>query len=231
VSQHFQRQIDALKESILSLGALVEQSLARATQAVERRNAALAREVIDQDSEIDSLEVDVEEECLHTLALYQPVASDLRFIVSVLTINKDLERIGDLSASLAEQAVFLADVPARESIPFDLAAQSGRVRRMLAASLDALVNLDASRARGVLAADDEVDRTHHEVHRRIRLSIQQHPEDADRLLGLMSASRILERIADHAVNIAEDVVYTVEAEIVRHRHDLVEPELRLRSGP
>lgn len=221
MSQHFQRQIDALKELILSLGALVEESLASATQAIEQRSVELARKVIDGDSEIDALEVDVEEQCLHTLALYQPVALDLRFIVSVLTINKDLERIGDLSANLAEQAIFLANVPARRDAPLDLSAQSSRVRKMVGASLDALVNLDASQARAVLDADDEVDYTHRQVHERVRASIQQHPEDSDRLLGLMSASRILERIADHAVNIAEDVIYTVEAEIVRHRHDLV----------
>jgi phosphate transport system protein len=166
------------------------------------------------------MEVEVEEECLHTLALYNPVASDVRYVVAVLTINKDLERIGDLATNLAEEAIYLADEPPVQQSPFDLMGEGRRVRQMLKDCLDALVNRDAPLARRVLKSDDEVDAIHRAMYNKVKEAIRQNPLESGRFIELLNASRQLERIADHAVNIAEDVIYVVEGRIVRHRPDL-----------
>ena len=220
MTKHFERQIGRLKEMLLTLGGMVEKSVDEALRAIESRNVELARQVIRNDNDIDAMEVEVEEECLHTLALYNPVASDVRYVVAVLTINKDLERIGDLATSLAEEAIFLADEPPIHQAPFDLLGEGQRVRTMLKNCLDALVNRDANLARQVLKADDEVDRIHREMYRTVKEAIRQNPLETGRFIELLNTSRQLERIADHAVNIAEDVIYVVEGRIVRHRPEL-----------
>ena len=218
MSEHFIRQIEKIKQLVLSLGSAVEHNLDKAIRAVESRDVALARKVIESDFKIDQLEIDVEEECLHALALYQPVASDLRFLVAVLTINKDLERIGDLAANLAQQAIFLADEkPATSEISLiDLAEESVRVRAMLTNSLDALVTRDPELARSVLESDDAVDELHRGVYQKVKQAIGTDPSVSGKMIDLLNISRQLERIADHAVNIAEDVIYLVEGRIVRH---------------
>jgi phosphate transport system protein len=220
MTRHFERQIDRLKEKILVLGGMVEKSVDEALRAIESRNVELAQKVIAGDDAIDEMEVEVEEECLHTLALYNPVASDVRYVVAMVTINKDLERIGDLATSLAEEAIFLADEPPIQQAPFDIMGEGRRVRMMLKNCLDALVNRDAALARQVLKADDEVDRMHREMYRAVKEAIRQNPLETGRFIELLNTSRQLERIADHAVNIAEDVIYVVEGRIVRHRPDL-----------
>ncbi len=217
MTKHFERQIDRLKEMLLTLGGMVEKSVDEALRAIESRNVELARKVIDNDTEIDRMDVEIEEECLHTLALYNPVASDVRYVVAVLTINKDLERIGDLAVNLAEEAIFLENEPPIQQAPFDLLDEGRRVRQMLKDCLDALVNRDASLARRVLKADDEVDRIHREMYRGVKEAIRQNPLETSRFIELLNTSRQLERIADHAVNIAEDVIYVVEGRIVRHQ--------------
>jgi phosphate transport system protein len=217
MTKHFERQIDRLKEMLLTLGGMVEKSVDEALRAIESRNVELARKVIDNDTEIDRMDVEIEEECLHTLALYNPVASDVRYVVAVLTINKDLERIGDLAVNLAEEAIFLENEPPIQQAPFDLLDEGRRVRQMLKDCLDALVNRDATLARRVLKADDEVDRIHREMYRGVKEAIRQNPLETSRFIELLNTSRQLERIADHAVNIAEDVIYVVEGRIVRHQ--------------
>ncbi len=220
MTKHFERQIDRLKEMLLTVGGMVEKSVDEALRAIESRNVELARQVIQNDDEIDRMDVEIEEECLHTLALYNPVASDVRYVVAVLTINKDLERIGDLAVGLAKEAIFLADEPPIQQAPFDLMGEGRHVRQMLKDCLDALVNRDTALARQVLRADDEVDRIHREMYRKVKEAIRQNPLDSGRFIELLNSSRQLERIADHAVNIAEDVIYVVEGRIVRHRPDL-----------
>jgi phosphate transport system protein len=160
----------------------------------------------------------MEEECLKILALHQPVGSDLRLIVAILKINNDLERIGDLSVNIAERAVFLAS-PETIDIPLDFARMAENVESMLRRSLDALVNTDLAAAHEVLEADDEVDAINREMYVQVQDAIRQHPQRVERLIHLLSASRHLERIADHATNIAEDVIYMIEGEIVRHREE------------
>ncbi|HOF61062.1 MAG TPA: phosphate signaling complex protein PhoU [Candidatus Latescibacteria bacterium] len=216
MSGHLQREIENLKKKLLALGAFVEESVQKAVTAISERNAAAAREVIESDPEIDKMEIDIEEDCLKVLALHQPVAIDLRFIVAVLKINNDLERIGDLAVNIAERAAFLA-TQERVDIPFDFVGMASKAKTMLARSLDALINGDTELAHSVCAADDEVDQINREMYYQIQDGIRNNPEQMVCLLHLLSVSRHLERIADHATNIAEDVIYMIAGEIVRHR--------------
>jgi phosphate transport system protein len=215
VPKHLQREIENLKKMILALGAKVEENVYSAVRSLAERNRELAETIIDGDTEVDQIEVDIEEECLKVLALYQPVAGDLRLIVSFLKINSDLERIGDLAVNIAERAFFLATRD-RPDIPLDFMKMVDKTREMLRKSLDALVNRDAATAHEVMRADDEVDAINREMYVLIQDAIRKKPEQVERLVHLLSSSRHLERIADHATNIAEDVIYMVEGEIVRH---------------
>jgi phosphate transport system protein len=160
--------------------------------------------------------VEVEEECLKILALHQPVATDLRFIVAVLKINNDLERIGDLAVNMASRARKLAEIKTPPKVRVDFQGGQNRVREMLRRSLESLVNLDEKLATWVCTADEEIDNVNRSVFKQVSDGIKQHPEDADRLIMLLSVSRNLERIGDHTTNIAEDVLYMVRGEIVRH---------------
>jgi len=212
---HLEREIEALKKKILTLSAFVEENVRTAVNAVEERDADLATKVIDDDLMIDRMEVEVEEDCLKILALYQPVAIDLRFVIAVIKINNDLERIGDLAVNIAERAVYLAG-QTRTGIPFDFADMSAKTQAMLKGSLDALVNMDASLARDVCASDDEVDDIHRQMYSQIEESIRRDPDRAEALIDLLGVSHNLERIADLATNIAEDVIYMIHGEIIRH---------------
>ncbi|OGG00713.1 MAG: phosphate transport system regulatory protein PhoU [Candidatus Glassbacteria bacterium RIFCSPLOWO2_12_FULL_58_11] len=218
MSQHLQKSIEKLKRRILAVSALAEESVYLAVRAVEERDAVLARKVIESDVRLDEEEVDVEEECLKILALHQPVALDLRFIVSVLKINSDLERIGDMAVNIAERAAFLA-AKGKVVTTFDFPGMTEKTRTMLRNALDALVNRDAVLARKVIAADDEVDMINRHMYEQIKKAIEGKKDDTNNLLHLLSVSRYLERIADHATNIAEDVVYMVEGTIVRHKSE------------
>lgn len=161
------------------------------------------------------MEVDLEEDCLKILALHQPVAIDMRFIVAVLKINNDLERIGDLSVNIAERAISLAR-QVRTETPFDFDGMAVKVQSMLHRSLDALVNSDARLAREVLTSDDEIDAIHRQMYEDVKKAIVECPDKIDSLIQLLAVSRNLERIADHTSNIAEDVIYLVDGEIIRH---------------
>jgi phosphate transport system protein len=213
---HMQKEIENLKSKLLTLCAAVEKSLCLAVQSVREKDAALAGSVIEDDVHIDQMEVDVEEECLKILALHQPVAIDLRFIVTALKINNDLERIGDLAVNIAERSEFLAGQEPI-TVPFDFDAMAEKTQWMVTESLDSLVDMDCKRAHGVCAVDDEVDALNRKMYKQVESSIVAHPIWARGLLHLLSISRHLERIADHATNIAEDVIYMVEGKIVRHK--------------
>jgi phosphate transport system protein len=218
MAKHLEREIENLKKQILSLGAVVEDTVQKAARAMKIHDAVLAQTIIDFDVEIDHTEVVIEEECLKILALHQPVAVDLRFIVAVLKINNDLERIGDLAVNIAERAVFIASqTQFKPVIFFDFEEMARKTQSMLKRSLDALVNANTDLAREVCAADDEVDAMNREMYIQVENSIKAHPEQVESLIHMLSASRHLERIADHATNIAEDVIYMIEGEIVRHR--------------
>ncbi len=212
---HLQRQIESLKQKILFVGTLVEEALAKSVSALVNRDRNLAKAVIDQDAEIDRMEVEVEEEVLKTLALYQPVAADLRFVVAVLKINNDLERMGDLAKNIAKRVMFLTQCE-RVDLPVEFRTMSTKTQAMVKQSLDALVNSDPALARTVRASDDQVDQLRRNIQQSIEQQIVKHPTQTECLMRLTSVSRHLERIADMATNIAEDVIYMVEGEIVRH---------------
>lgn len=216
MTQHFQRDLEGLKKSLLRLGARVEEAIQKATAALVDRRPELAEEVRRGDPELDEMEVEIESECLKIMALHQPVAGDLRFLVTALKVNNDLERMGDLAVNLAARAVELARSP---SLPIADGFQEmvAGVRGMVKGALDALVERDTGAARRVLAADDAVDAAHRGLFARVEAAIREDPAVAGPAIRHLSASRYLERIADLATNIAEDVIFMVEGEIVRHR--------------
>lgn len=214
--KHIQRQVDLLKQKILEVGGLVEEAIANAISAMLNRDGKLALRVIGDDSVIDSMEVEVEEDCLKILALYQPVAADLRFVVAILKINNDLERIGDLARNIAKRVNYLSKSDPIE-LPFSLRDMTTKVQSMVKMSLDALVNADTALARQVRAEDDIVDNERKKIADHVISLIKKMPERVEYLLKLNSVSKHLERIADMATNIAEDVIYMVEGEIVRHK--------------
>jgi phosphate transport system protein len=216
MSQHLHRAIEGIKQQLLGLSALVEESLFTAVRAMEERDPALAKKVIDGDSLIDHKEVEVEEECLKVLALHQPVATDLRFIVAVLKINNDLERIGDLAVNIANRATALVKLPPISKPLVDLQGLPSKVQKMLRKSLDSLVNLNGEVAREVMDADDEVDNINRSVHKQVISALKEFPAETERLILHLSVSRNLERIADHTTNVAEDVLYMINGVIVRH---------------
>jgi phosphate transport system protein len=215
MSVHLQREIDKLKKSLLSLCALVEDQVQLAVQAVLNRDEAMAREIVQRDMKIDHLEVEVEEECLKTLALHQPVATDLRLIIAALKINNDLERIGDMAVNIARKAAGLATEPPVE-LTFDLSEMWTKTHAMLRDSLDSLVNMDGALAHNVCARDDEIDAMKRNIRIEIEDRIRHDPENVKQYLRLMAISRNLERIADLATNIAEDVIYLAQGKIIRH---------------
>jgi phosphate transport system protein len=212
----FQRELDKLNKQLLALSAMVEESLRQALAAVDTRDAARARAVIVGDRSIDEAEVEVEEECLKVLALHQPVAGDLRYLVAVIKINNELERIGDLATNIAERALQIAEAPP-VTVPVDLLVMAERVESMLERALDALVNRDPGVARQVMASDDEVDDLYAQLIEQLKEMIRADLDAIDAIVYIFSVARYLERLADHATNIAEDVLYMVEGEISRHQ--------------
>ena len=216
MTKHFQNELDRLKKKLLTLSAIVEESVEKAVRSISNRDVQLAREVIENDRSIDLLEVEVEEECLKVLALHQPVAVDLRFVVAVLKINNDLERIGDLAVNIAERSSYLGQKEPIE-MPFDFATMEKKTRLMLEKAIDSLIQMNLEVAREVGAADDEIDAINREMYDQVAKGIRNSPDQADRLIHCLSISRHLERIADYATNIAEDVIYMIEGQIVRHQ--------------
>ncbi|MBM4325629.1 MAG: phosphate signaling complex protein PhoU [Deltaproteobacteria bacterium] len=211
-----QRDIDGLTSGIISLGALVEERLRMAVKAIECRDMGLADQVIEGDIEIDRQEVDIEEEGLKILALHQPVADQLRYIIAIVKMNNDLERIGDLAVNVAERAKLLGEASAVQ-MPFDFFTMCEKVQEMLQKSLDSLVNMNADLAYDICAEDDDVDMMKSMMQEQFLDKARRDPENLEPLVHLLIVSRHLERIADHATNIAEDVIYMVTGRIHRHK--------------
>lgn len=215
MSAHLQRAIDGLMEQLVGLSAKVEENVKRAVQSLDEEDLELARTVIKDDEVIDRREIDIEEECLKIFALHQPVAIDLRYLVAVLKINNDLERIGDLALNISSHTLRILEKPLLKK-PADLQDIYNHVRSMLKRSLDAIVNLDAGAADEVLEEDDEVDRLHHQLSAEVLEAVKKNPDKADTLIRYIHIIRYLERIADHTTNIAEDIIYLIKGEIIRH---------------
>jgi len=215
MTKHFRKELENIKKRILTLGSMVEDLVHTSVQAVDRVDADLADRIIKRDREINETEVDIEEECLKVLALHQPVAVDLRFIIAVIKINNELERIGDQAVNIAQRVQVIAKRP-KPPFWFDYSEMGEKAQKMLRMSLDALVNLDVDLAYKVITLDDEVDQIKSEAYDKIKQAIQDLPERVGYYINLLLISRHLERLADHATNIAEEVIYLVEGEIYRH---------------
>lgn len=228
MSRHLQRDMERMHREILNLSAAVEEMIDKSTLALCERSDSLAREVIDSDTGVDTREVMIEEECLKLLALHQPVAGDLRRIATVLKINNDLERIADLAENIAQRAVNINRYP-EFPIPDDMRMMAQLVMRMVRSALDAFVHLDPEAACTVLRMDNDVDTLNVEIINLLTATMQNSPKLVEPALHCFSASRHLERIGDHATNIAEDVIYLVDGEIVRHQHN-PEPHIRRSHG-
>ncbi len=218
MAKHLEKELDRLKKLIYTLGARVDENLELAVKSFQDNDEELANKVIEGDHEIDDMEVEVEEECLKALALYQPVAIDLRFIIAVMKMNSDLERIGDLAADIAKNGVYI-NKAAKPKIPLDLHQMTYLAKAIVRKSLDSLLNIDAYLAREVLKDDEEINAMKAEMKAEIVEALQRDPDHAETLTTLLAVTNRLERIGDHACNLAEDVIYMVEAEIVRHQSE------------
>ncbi len=216
MAKHLQREIESLQKKLMSLSAIVEEQVRSAVRALESRNISSAHNIINFDSNIDLMEIEVEEDCLKMLALYQPVAVDLRFIVAVLKINNDLERVADLASNIAESATRLTGTNLLSGNPI-FTLMCDKALLMLRQCLDALFNRDANKASEVCVADDEIDNMNREIIDIVKKGISEHKDRINDYFLFLSVARNLERIADHATNIAEDVIYMIEGDIVRHR--------------
>jgi len=219
---HFEADLQALKNRLLNMGALVEERVHGAIQALMERNLEAAETIARSDGDVNLLQIEIDDRCLKLLALQQPMASDLRLITSAMKIDADLERIGDQAVNIAENVIKMLSAPPLKPI-IDLARMAEMAERMTRDSLDAFVRRDPALAREVLGRDDEVDGLKDTIFRVLLTYMMAHPGTIERALSLILVSRNLERIADHATNIAEDVIFLVEARDVRHHHE--EPTL------
>ncbi len=212
---HLHKEMDRLKKQLFHLSSLVEDNLKLAIQAAHEGDTALAEKVRERDREIDLKEVELEEECLKILALHQPVATDLRFLIAVLKMNNDLERIGDLAVAIGKAAQSVSE-SAPPVVTENLNTLGEKARTMLRLSLEALMDMDKAKARLVLASDDEVDKAYHELLQVLLEEMARNPERIKVIYTWLRAAKSIERVADHTTNLAEDVIYSVEGEIVRH---------------
>ncbi|EKD26054.1 MAG: hypothetical protein ACD_79C01389G0001 [uncultured bacterium] len=215
MSEHLKKEIQKLTKMILSISAMVEENVYNALEAVDKGSVELAQKVLKTDNEVDETEINIEEECLKILALHQPIAADLRFIISMIKINQTLERISDLARNIAERAIILSQSQ-KVNIPFNFASMVGTTIWMLNNSLNAFIKHDIELAKNICAKDDEVDKINREMYDKIKQGIIEHPEYLDQMVNLLCISRNIERIADHVVNIIEDIVYMIEGKIIRH---------------
>ncbi len=220
MSIHLHRDLDRLQKRIITLGGDVEAYIEKAVKALFTRDAALAQQLMAGDRAIDLEENEIEEDCLKILALHQPVASDLRRVASILKINSDLERMGDLAENIAERIFALCSEPDITISP-SFQQMADLTNTMVRDALDAFVNLDPTLARRVCRLDEEVDRHNRDIIAQTIAYMKQTPNHVEAGLNLFSICRQLERTADHATNIAEDVVYLAEGSIIRHHPEAI----------
>jgi phosphate transport system protein len=214
-STHYEKELRDVKESLIYLGALVEKAIELATEALVDRDTALAQRVICGDNTIDQLDVEIEEKCIRILALRQPTARDLRYITTAIKINGHLERIGDMAAKIAQKSIILSEEPPMKPY-IDIPRMAEIARGMIRESLDALVNEDTELARKVRMEDETIDNLNEQVFRELLTFMLEDPKKIHRALIIMQISKSLERISDHAVGIADMVMYMVTGKIVRH---------------
>src|ERR671937_92784 len=215
MTRHFHEDLETLKQTLLAMGAVVEDPIQRVMAALIQRDEALAHEVIERDRQVNAYDVEIDEKCVELLALYQPAASDLRVITTAMKIVTDLERIGDQAVNIAQRALELNAEPQLKPY-IDLPRMAERAQRMVKESLDAFVARDTELARQVCAEDAAVDALKEQIFRELLTFMMADPRTIPRAIRLILISRFLERVADHATNIAEMVIYMVDSKMVRH---------------
>ena len=211
----FHQELDDLKHRILAMAGMAEQAIDLSVQAYSQRDAALCQRVLNNENAINRAEREVDEFAVDLLAMQQPMAIDLRFILAVIKINADLERVGDQAVNIAQRVLNMIELPASE-LPVDIPAMAAKVRAMVRDALRSFIEGDTEVARHVLEADDEIDRINHEAFASLSRYMGEHPDGAVQALDALSVARNLERVADHATNIAEDVIFWVRGADVRH---------------
>jgi len=215
MQRHFHEELEALKQTLLAMGGLVEDQIRRVIRALIDRDEGLALEVIERDRQVNTYDVEVDEQCVELLALHQPAAGDLRFITTAMKIVTDLERIGDQAVNIAQRVVELNREPQLKPY-IDLPRMAEKAQRMVKGALDAFVARDTELARRVCAEDEEVDALKEQIFRELLTFMMEDARTIPRAIRLILVSRFLERVADHATNIAEMVIYMVEGKMVRH---------------
>jgi len=219
ISEHYSEQLSGIRERVLRMGGLVEQMTRRVIQSLVQRNADLLPEVQAMETQVNQLHIDIDEACLELIALRQPTASDLRFIAAAMKINTDMERIGDQAINIHECAESLLPVPPLKPL-IDIPRMAEIAQEMLKDALDAFVNGDDELAYRTILRDDEVDQLKDQVFRELLTYMMADPSTIPRAMDLILVSRHLERIADHATNICEDVIFMVKGKDVRHQGPL-----------
>jgi phosphate transport system protein len=211
----FHQELDDLKHRILAMAGMAEQAIDLSVQAYSQRDPALCQRVLNNESAINRAEREVDEFAIDLLAMQQPMAVDLRFILAVIKINADLERVGDQAVNIAQRVLNMIELPASE-LPVDIPDMATKVRAMVRDALRSFIEGDTELARHVLEGDDEIDRMNHEAFASLSRYMQSQPGSAAQALDALSVARNLERVADHATNIAEDVIFWVRGADVRH---------------
>jgi phosphate transport system protein len=212
----FHQELDELKHRILAMAGMAEQAVDLAVQAYSQRDLALCQRVLNNEPAINRAEREIDEFAVDLLAMQQPMAIDLRFILAVIKINADLERVGDQAVNIAQRVMNMIEMPPTD-LPVDIPAMAAKVRKMVRDALQSFIEGDTDLARRVLEADDEVDRMNKEAFANLSICMQTKPDSAVQALDALSIARNLERVADHATNIAEDVIFWVRGADVRHR--------------
>ncbi len=215
MQRHFVEELEALKTNLIKMGSFAEESIARSIRALLERDANLAREIIAQDERINAMEIEIGDAIVDLLALQQPVATDLRFILAALKINNDLERIGDHAVNIAESALkYAGGEPVKPFV--DLPKMAQVTKAMLRESIDAFIHADSAKARAVLISDDTIDDLNRKIVAELVALMRAEPVLIEQALDLIRVSRNLERVADLSTNIAEEVVFVAEAHVVKH---------------
>ncbi|MBI3595640.1 MAG: phosphate signaling complex protein PhoU [Nitrospirae bacterium] len=215
MQRHFDEELATLKEKILRMGAMVEEQIANAIKALVERDPELAQRVIENDHRVNAMDVQIDEDCLRLIALHQPMAGDLRFLTTAMKISTELERMSDLAENISERSIELNEEPQLKPY-IDIPRMAQEALRMVKESLDAFVNRNSELARSVCKADDVIDDLNHQIFRELLSFMIEDPQTTTRAIRISFISKYLERIADHATNIAELVVYLVEGKIIRH---------------
>ncbi len=218
MERHFDEELKDLKEKLLKMATLAEEAISLAVSSLKERKEELARRVFEGEEMINLLDIQIDEECMKLLALRQPMATDLRFISSAMKIGSELERIGDQAVNIAERTLELLKLPILKPL-IDIPRMAALSQQMVKDSINAFVNKDENLARNVCERDDEVDNLNDQVFRELLTYMMQDPKNIERAVGLILVGRHLERVADHATNISEDVIYYLKGKTIKHHYD------------